>query len=182
MANDVKNNMSVRGLTKRHGDIRRTNNFILTIEGVTNDNNLSLVVQQAFIPRYNLQVLEFRRGVDSKKLPGAATWTGGTITILDTLSKDELEALHDWAEETYDPKTGKIGIAEKFKKTGTLTEYASDGTLSRSWTLEGMWISEFDYGQLDASTSELKRVSFTIQIDPPTTSGIRPTYKDGYED
>lgn len=178
----ANNNMSVKGLTGRLGDIRRTNNFILTINDVTNDNNLSLVVQQAFIPRYNLQVLEFRRGVDSKKLPGAATWTGGTITILDTLSKDELEALHDWAEKTYDSRNGKIGKAEDFKKTGTLTEYASDGTLSRSWDLEGMWISEFDYGQLDASTSELKRVTFTIQIDPPTTKGIRPTYGDGYED
>jgi len=185
MAKDL--NFGVRGLTGRLGDIRRVNNFILHIEDVTDNSALNLVVQQAFIPQYQLEVLEFRRGTDVKKLAGVASWTGGNITILDTLSRDELEVLQDWAEKTYDPKTGKIGKAyddgniRGYKRSGSIVEYASDGTLSRSWPLEGMWISQIDYGSLDAAGNELKQISFTIQIDPPTTDGLRPTYGDGYE-
>jgi hypothetical protein len=81
-------NLSTKGLTGLLGDIRKNNNFIVHINDVTVDgNNIDLVIQQAFLPQVCLNVLEFRHGNDAKKLAGVATWQGGQITILDTLSK-----------------------------------------------------------------------------------------------
>lgn len=188
-----RTSVSTIGLTGMLGDIRRQNNFILTIEGVTNAegkvNNIDLVVQQAFLPKVSLNVIELRHGNETLKLAGAANWEGGTVTILDVLSKHELEAINDWFDQTYNYETGTVGFADDikdaggntvkgYKKSGYITEYASDGKFSREWELHGMWISNLDPGALNAATAEGKEISFQIQIDPSPT---RPIYGDEYE-
>lgn len=157
------------------GDVRRTNNFILYIEGVTKeDNYLELIVQKAFLPRVSLNVLELRHGNDSKKLAGTASWQGGTITIMDVLSKAELDILLEWFNQTYDAETGAIGIGSEYKRKGYIAEYAGDGKLERKWPVEGLWISELNLGDLDAANNSNKEISLTLQIDPPKK--FKPTY------
>lgn len=171
--------ISTRPLTGLLGEVRRQNNFVVHIEGITTDgNNLDLIVTQAFLPKVSVQVLEFRQGNDSKKLAGVASWQGGELRVHDTLSRAELDALNEWFKQTYDSKTGQIGMSQDYKKQGYITEYAADGRYSRRWNLEGMWISDRDLGQLMSSSAELKELSFTIQIDP---SDIEPEYYDSVD-
>lgn len=174
-------NIRVKPLSGLLGDVRRTNNFIVTIEGVTTadneeDNNLELIIKQAFIPSVSLNVLELRHGNDAKKFAGVATWTGGQLTVIDVLSPKELQAVLAWFKQTYDWKTGNIGVANDYKKTGYITEYASNGKFVRTWEIEGMWISELNMGELDASSGEMKQVTMTIQIDP--SQAFAPTYSE----
>lgn len=157
------------------GDVRRTNNFRLTILGVTGeDNYLDLIIQRAFLPKVSLQVLELRHGNDVKKLAGVASWQGGQVTIMDVLSPKELNTLIEWFKQTYDSKTGTIGIASEYKKKGYIHEYAADGRLERRWPVEGLWISDLDPGVLDATNNSPKEITFTLQIDPP--SQMEPDY------
>lgn len=157
------------------GDVRRTNNFRLLIEGVTGeDNYLDLIIQRAFLPKVNLQVLELRHGNDAKKLAGVASWQGGQVTIMDVLSPKELNTLLKWFKQTYDSKTGAIGIAGEYKRKGYISEYAADGRLERRWPVEGLWISDLDPGVLDATNNSPKEITFTLQIDPP--SQMEPEY------
>lgn len=177
--------ISTRQLTGQLGDIRRRNNFIVTINDVTtalNDGNinstdtLELVIDKAFLPSVSLNVLEVRHGNDALKFAGVATWTGGQLAILDVLDPDSLEALMDWFKLTYDWETGNIGYAGEYKKSGFITEYAADGRFVRKWEVEGLWISEFDPGQLDAQSGDFKTVTCQIQIDPPRK--FRPEYSE----
>ena len=173
---DVKGKMSTKGLTGLLGDIRKVNNFIVHIEDVTEDgNSLDLVIQQAFLPQVSLQALEFRHGNDAKKLAGVASFQSGSMTILDTLSRAEYDALVDWFYDTYNPETGAIGLASEYKKSGYITEFAADGRYQRRWTVEGMFISDLQLGTLDAAGSDMKQVQLTIQIDP---SPMKPEYYD----
>lgn len=179
---------NIRPLTNLLGDVRRTNNFIVTISDVTavispdgtqtdiGTSSLELVIQQAFLPSVSLNVLELRHGNDAKKFAGVATWNGGQITIIDVLNKDELQAVLAWFKKTYNWKTGEIGLASEYKKAGYITEYASDGRYERRWEVEGMWISSLNVGDLDATSGEMKKVTMTIEIDPSTK--FAPTYSD----
>lgn len=149
------------------GDIRRENNFIVTIADITDDgNSLDLIIVEAFLPKVSLNVIDLKRGNDTIKFAGSATWTGGTLTIDDVLSRNELDKLIEWFKLTYDPATGAIGYSSDYKKTGYVTEYFADGKEGRKWALNGLWISELDFGNLDASSDNLKQISATIQIDP----------------
>lgn len=174
---------NIRPLTKLLGDVRRTNNFIVTITDITTigeednpTNSLELIIQQAFLPSVSLNVLELRHGNDAKKFAGVATWNGGQLTIIDVLNKDELQAVMAWFKKTYDWASGNIGLASEYKKMGYITEYASDGRYERQWQVEGMWISSLNVGELDAASGELKKVTMTIEIDPSTN--FAPTYAD----
>jgi hypothetical protein len=160
------------------GDVRRNNNFIVTINGVSDDNDLELVIQKAFLPSVSLNVLDLRHGNDSKKFAGVATWNGGQMSIIDTLSKDELNAVLAWFKSTYDWTNAAVGVAKDYKKTGFITEYAADGKFTRQWKVEGMWISNIDLGALDASSGELKEVALTIEIDP--SRNFAPEYGPEY--
>lgn len=176
MATDLKGKMSTKGLTGLLGDIRKNNNFIVHIEDITdNGNSLDLVIQQAFLPQVSLSVLEFRHGNDAKKLAGVASFQGGQITILDTLSRSEFDVLMDWFYQTYDQETGAIGLASEYKKTGYITEFAADGRYQRRWTVNGMFISAVNLGELNASDGSMKEVQVTIEIDP---SPMQPEYFD----
>lgn len=169
--------LATKGLTSKTllGDMRRQNNFVVHISGVTENNDLDLIIQTAFLPKVSLNPIEIRHGNDAVKFAGVATWQGGQITILDVLSRRELDAVLSWFEQTYNPSTGQIGIAKDYKKSGRIDELAPNGEYVRSWNIEGMWISDFDLGQLDATSGEVKQIQFTIQIDP--MKSIRPTYK-----
>jgi hypothetical protein len=167
---------NTRGLKGLLGEVRRPNNFKVVIEGIGADEaNLELIMQRAFLPKVTLNPIELRHGNEALKFAGAASWEGGQITILDTLSKTELNLLLDWFHETYDTETGTLGLASKYKKTARIYEYAADGRYERSWPIEGAWISSADLGTLDATSDALKEISFVIQIDP---SPLRPRYKD----
>lgn len=172
------NKFGTRGLTGLLGDVRRTNNFILTIAGINPDQNLDLVIRRAFLPRVSLNPLDIRRGNDSIKLAGVASWQGGQITILDTLSRKELDAVLEWFNQTYDTETGAIGLASEYKKDGTITEYASNGRMVRQWTVNNMWISELNLGELSMADGTEKEIQLTIQIDP---SPLKPIYSDPTE-
>lgn len=172
----MANYYNTRGLVGLLGDVRRPNNFKVTINGIgAEDTSLELIIQRAFLPKVSLNVIDLRHGNEAIKLAGTATWEGGQITILDVLSKKELAVLLDWFKQTYDTETGAIGIASEYKKTGTIHEYASDGKYERRWPINNMWISSLDLGTLDATSDAPKEVSFTIQIDP---SPLRPEHFD----
>lgn len=167
---------STKNLTNLLGDVRRTNNFIMTIEGVTDSSDLELVMQNAWLPKLSINVLELRHGNDALKFAGTASWEGGQCTIIDTLSKDELDTLLEWVNLVYKWQEGSIGLASEYKKSGLITEYASNGEYVREWKVEGLWPSDIDLGQLNAAQAELKEISFTIQIDP--SRSFAPTYRN----
>lgn len=160
------------------GDVRKTNNFRLFINEVTEGNDLDLIVQRAFLPQVSITPLELRHGNDSIKLAGTASWQGGSIVIQDVLSRKELDAVLEWRDQVYrydSDEGGIIGLAEEYKKNGYIVEYAADGRFQRRWPLKGMWISDINLGDLNAADASLKEISFTIQIDPSPT---KPEYYD----
>lgn len=176
MAKNKDKYYNTRGLKGLLGEVRRPNNFKVVINDIGADKaNLELIMQRAFLPKVTLNPIELRHGNEALKFAGAASWEGGQITILDTLSKKELNLLLDWFNETYDTETGTLGLAKDYKKTATIYEYAADGRYVRSWPVEGAWISSVDLGTLDATSDALKEISFVIQIDP---SPLRPKYED----
>ncbi len=170
---------TTRQFTGLLGDVRKTNNFVVHITDITEGNHLDLVIQNFPIPKVELSVIEVRHGNDALKFAGQATWTGGELRVIDTLSRDELDALLGWYEQTYNPNTGAIGLASEYKKNGYVSEFASDGRYIRSWPINGIWLSNLNPGDLDAGNAEAKYLSFTVQVDPGT---YRPVYRDDIDE
>lgn len=189
--------LSTRGYTKLRGDIRRTNNYIVTIGGLTNNKgeaiDISTVTTNFTIPSVEVGVITLTHGNDSKTFAGQATWSAGQMVINDTLNRDEADALVNWFKRVYKFNSkgdGVIGFANDvterdengnevvikgYKVNVRVEEYAGDLKFRRVQTYP-MWPSALNWGELDASNAALKQVSLTLQVDPPET--IEPTYED----
>ena len=185
--------LSTRGYTKLRGDIRRTNNYIVTIEGLTDRNgealDISTVTTNFTIPSVEVGVITLTHGNDSKTFAGQATWSAGQMVINDTLNRDEADALVDWFKRVYkiNPNgDGVIGFANDvtdangevikgYKVNVRVEEYAGDLKFRRVQNYP-MWPSALNWGDLDASNAALKQVSLTLQVDPPAQ--IEPDYED----
>lgn len=168
-----------RGFTTNSllGDVRKEGNFIMTIQDVTDGTAIELVIDKAFIPYSDSEVLTLTHGNDSKTFAGRVTWTAGSITIHDTVSQAEADALVEWRTKVYNPKTGAVGLASEYKKLATITEFAGDFQYQREWQFP-VWPSQLQFGNLDSASSNLKQITVVFQMDPPETNG--PTTYTGY--
>lgn len=159
----ARENLGARHLTGRIGEVQRVNNFIIEIQGLPAE--VSLLIQAGFTPNSSNEIIEIQHGNSKIKLPGTASFENGEITILDSVTFDTEKVLSDWREKVYNPKTDAIGLAEDFKRDALVTMYAPNGTLERSWKLEGVWPSSYNPGSLDNESSDKKLITVTLTYD-----------------
>lgn len=172
--------MSIEKLGASHlcadgGDVQRTNNFEFILSGigeltgnVNNTRTITLAVDGAFLPTEDNSVQELHYSNTAVKVAGTVTYGSGTLTLKDMITEgSDIESIiTEWRKSVYDPETDKIGLAFNYKKDARVVQYAPDGSMERTWKLQGCWPSSVDYGQLQyGSGGSIKLISVGIQYD-----------------
>jgi phage tail-like protein len=144
-------------------DFQRQNNFECVIGGLGQE--ITLCVSKAFLPEVSLDVVEIPYMNGKAKMAGLSNFESGSLEIRDAIGYDIEKKLYDWFKLAFDWDTGKMQSSTVYKKTITVHEYSGDGSICRSWQLDGCWISTFTGGDLDYSSGDVKVVTLTIQYD-----------------
>lgn len=148
-------------------EVQRTNNFEIQINGVTDEDRiLILSVVSGFLPNESNEVITLNYGNTQITVAGAARPNNsGTLVVRDLIQKDIEQAIDKWRATVYNKETDGIGFAFDYKKDAKVVQYAPDGTLLRTWDLEGVWPSAVDYGQISYESPGVKTISITLQYD-----------------
>lgn len=148
-------------------EVQRTNNFEIQIEGVTpTTRTLILSVVSGFLPNESNEVISLNYGNTQITVAGAARPNNsGTLVVRDLVQLDIEQAIDEWRATVYNKETDAIGFAYDYKKDAKVIQYAPDGTLLRTWNLEGVWPSAVDYGQVSYESAGVKTISVTLQYD-----------------
>ena len=147
-------------------EVQRTNNFEIQIDNVSNSRILTLAVVSAFLPTESNEVISLNYGNTTITVAGKTNFNNsGSLTIRDLVQQDVEQMLDDWRGQVTNKDTDAIGFAFDYKKPAKITQYAPDGTLLRSWDLEGCWPSSVDYGSVSYDSPGVKTVSITLQYD-----------------
>lgn len=148
-------------------EIQRTHNFELTIAGVGDSERLlTLSVVNCTLPNDSNEAITVNYGNSSVKVAGAyAVGGSGTLTVNDFIEKDMEALIESWRSTVYNKATDAVGFASDYKKQGRITLYAPDGTIERTWIIEGLWPSAVDYGTLDYTSPGLKQIAITFEYD-----------------
>lgn len=172
----------------RYYEPQRTNNFEFVVTGLENlvkagmvqgeENSkigdgashkaqeaIRLSVTSASIPSFSQQPIEIKRGNNSVKYAGTPSFDGGSFTVVDYIGLDTLEALLAWQALSYNVNTGKVGIAQDYKKVAYLQEYTPDWQLVRTWKIVGCWITGLQLGNFDTESSGVRKVSVSFAYD-----------------
>lgn len=154
------------GKTFRNKLYARTNTvFKSKIQEANLLDNLALNITSSSVPQFSVGTLEYKRGNDTIKMAGMATFGEGSIKVDDVVGLDTKSILMAWKELAYDPITRKTGRMKDYKVDCTLCEYTQDFELIRSWKLYGCWISQLDDAEFNRESDEKRSITATIQYD-----------------
>lgn len=148
---------------------QRTNNFQLEIYGLPGQGTeqLMLAVNDYSLPTIATEPIDVGHGNSKVHYAGQAAFTGmESLQVIDYITTDVEAMVRAWHVQVYNPETDQIGWAADYKKDGTLTEFAPDGSNLRIWQIKGMWPSSVNYGgTLSHDGAEVKKIEITITYD-----------------
>ena len=135
--------------------------------------------------RPNLSVEETEINFLNAKMfiPGKATWETITVTYIDAVDQQNIanfQPLWNWLASLYnftDPINLQMGSRRRdYAATGILNEYDGCGTLLNSWTLNNLWPTEVNFGELDYSSSEECTIELTFRYSDVIYTPICPAF------
>lgn len=131
----------------------------------TEQTLLALNVTKAFVPHFELNVLEYTRGNEKVKFAGTPTFNGGNLVVDDIVGVDTKSILLAWQAQAYDVHTGRGGRMKHYKKTCKLMEYTQDYELIREWELRGCWIKSLSEDDFDKENDGKRQITVAIEFD-----------------
>lgn len=143
--------------------VQMTNWYEIVIGEVSND--ITLMVQSCTLPEVSTPVVELPYGNSKAKVAGQVEYADGNIVIMDAIKIDIERQLIEWQNQVYDPKTGKMGWVDQYKRDVIVTQYGPDGTFERKWQFIGAWPSSINYGELSGESSDKKNITITLSYD-----------------
>lgn len=147
-------------------EIQRKNNFILSIPGVgESEQLLTLAVVSCALPTESNEVITLNYNNTNVKVAGPANTEGGSLVVRDYLQKDMELVLDNWRKEVWNKDTDAIGFAANYKRQARVIQYAPDGSYERTWKIEGLWPSSIAYGDLSNDDGGVKTINVTLQYD-----------------
>lgn len=149
-------------------EIQRTNNFRIDIdltEFGAEVGQIGLACASSGLPNSTTDALEAHYGNSLVKLAGKTTFDDIQVTVNDYVEKDIEQIILSWRYAVYDPRTGKVGWAKNYKREARITLYAPNGYRERVWVCQGVWPTSLSLGDLDYSSSDLRKIDMTLSVD-----------------
>ena len=162
---------------------QETNHFEFVVEGLDNilragalgtETNarlanakevLRISVSQAFIPHFEQNAIEVKRGNSTVKFAGTPTFNAGEVVLNDYIGADTKAVLMAWQNLSYNVRTDKVGLASDYKKQAWLVEYTPDYQVVRKWILYGCWVSNISESAYNQENNDKNQITATIQYD-----------------
>lgn len=140
--------------------------FQVTIPGsAASQTYLSSAVESSNLPQLTIEEIPLHWMNEIRYVAGKATYETIPLRLKDMVNVGIAKAVYDWQRRVYDPETGNISFADKYKLESSLILYAPDMSTERVWNLYGCWPRGFNPGALDMSSNEKVLLDVTIRYD-----------------
>jgi len=152
---------------------QRINNALLRIVGLDGGNSaggenaLELALSSFPIPKRTMGIIEIGYLNEKRKFAGIPTYDDLSVIYKDYIDAATARVLWKWNYQVHNPETGKTGLARAYKKSGSVTLFAPDGSgeFDRMMDVIGAWPSGFDPGDADLAGEDSVNITLTLTID-----------------
>jgi len=157
-------------------EVQRTNHFEILLDltpvfkdgsaGFNVANHIRLSTKSVTAPKVTSEAITLKHGNDTVKVAAAPTYDDLTITVYDTIGKDQVNTLQSWYNKVFDYNTKLMGLVSAYKASGTLYMYSPDCSAIRKWVLEGVWPRSFGMGtEFSFDSAEAMTVTLELSVD-----------------
>ena len=121
--------------------------------------------QTAGRPKVTIGEVEIPYMNVSTWVAGRSTWETMDITFIDAIGPSSAQKVMGWIRQCVEHSTGRMGYAVNYKKPLTLKMLDPAGIEVEKWSIEGAFITNADFGDLDMSSEDLAELTITIRFD-----------------
>lgn len=155
---------------------QRANNGMLLINGLAGILGadapvaLSLSLASFTLPKEQTNQLMIPYLNEQRKFAGRTMFEDISASFYDYLDRQTVSLIRRWRQRVYNPQTGKHGLKSQYACSGTITMFAPNGEESGGiqnveYTVEGIWPSSVDPGNIDFGSDDMIRIGMLLSID-----------------
>lgn len=142
---------------------QRLNNFIMEVDELGEEVRLALQTLQ--FPRISTNKLTIHYMNEMRWWAGKTTYEDITFGIFDAIDKAAYGKLLEWHGKMYNPRTGCIDRAVKYKKQGKILLLDGCGATVRTWTCIGVGLINISPGQGNMEGDGALNIDVTMPVD-----------------
>jgi len=98
-------------------------------------------------------------------LAGKATPQPLNITLYDPIVPSASQKVMEWIRLCFENVTGRMGYAQFYKKTINLKMLGPVGEVTQDWELQGTWVQDANFNDLDYSVSDPADIALILRYD-----------------
>lgn len=98
-------------------------------------------------------------------LSGKGTWAPLNLALYDPIVPSASQKVMEWIRLDWENVTGRMGYAAFYKKTINLKLLDPVGAVVEDWELQGTWIQDANFNDLDMSVSDPVDIALVLRFD-----------------
>lgn len=101
----------------------------------------------------------------STYVAGRFNWETIDVTFRDPIGPSATQALMEWVRLHAESVTGRMGYAAGYKKDVELELLDPTGVVIEKWILQGTFLTNVNFNDLDYSSSDIADINATLRFD-----------------
>lgn len=98
-------------------------------------------------------------------LAGKPTWQSINLTLWDPIVPSASQKVMEWIRLCFENVSGRMGYASFYKKEINIKLLDPVGAVVEDWLLQGAWIQDANWNDLDYSVSDPVDISLVLRFD-----------------
>jgi len=139
---------------------KRQNRWIFEMDAIP-----AFIARTASRPSATIEPITIDYLNTKRYVAGKFEWNTLALGLYDPIAPSAAQKVMDWIRLSYENLSGRAGYAAFYKKTIALKALDPVGAPVEQWDIEGAWITEATFGDMDMASAEPLTVDLTIRMD-----------------
>ena len=139
---------------------KRKFRWIIEIDGID-----AFTAKSASRPTFTTDSIEIGYINTTRYVAGKTKVGTISLTLLDAIDPSASQKVMEWIRLHFDASTGRSAYQNFYKKTIGLKMLGPVLDIVESWTGHGVFITEANFGDLDATSGDPAEIALTLQAD-----------------
>ena len=136
------------------------NRFIMDIDGIP-----AYTIKTAQRPQITFEVVTLEHMNITRYVKGKGRWQQLQITLYDPIVPSAASAVIEWIRLHHESATGRDGYSDFYKKNINFQVLGPVGDIIEKWTLNGAFIADASFGDMDFASSDPIEITLTLRYD-----------------
>lgn len=125
----------------------------------------SFIARTASRPSASIEPITIDYLNTKRYIAGKFEWNTIALGLYDPIAPSAAQRVMEWVRLSYENLSGRAGYEAFYKKDFSLLMLDPVGAPVEQWDIQGAWITEATFGDLDMASAELAQIDVTIRMD-----------------